>query len=189
MSRIFGIFNEEIIRIWCDNNKSPFQNIGRPTIYDQDGKYYTLDFLLKDEKGHLFVTEMKCEIEYKKYKCLTLQGCDQLKRPTKKRAFQLPFFEIAQDREKYEIKCNGELVRVNGSSLVWGRTSLQGINDIKESFLVSHVLSTESIVADLIEWGDHNYLEFIGQHETWSSSLFSGLIGKGLPNKQSQSDA
>jgi len=73
LSRVFGIFSERIVEIWCQNPKAPFSNIGRPTIYyDEEGNYCTLDFLLKDEKGELFVTEMKCEIEYQRYKFFTL---------------------------------------------------------------------------------------------------------------------
>ena len=118
--------NEEIIKIWCENSKSPFSNVGRPTIYDKDGRYYTLDFLLKDEKGNLFVTEMKCEIEYQKYKNLTLSNSKQLNHHRTKRAFQL-FLENAVSPNKHSVKVKGEPFRVSGSALVWGRTSSEGM--------------------------------------------------------------
>lgn len=175
LSRVFGIFNEEIIRIWCENDKSPLQDMGRPTIYDKDGKQYTLDFLFKDEENRLFVAEMKCEIEYQKYKFLTLQDQNQLKHHQNKRAFQL-FLEIAEDPNRYDIKCNKELIKVNGTALIWGRTSTEGIHNIRNSFAISHIFSAESIIADLMRWNDQNYLDFIRQYDTWSSSLFSGLL-------------
>ncbi|WP_105174286.1 hypothetical protein [Pseudoalteromonas sp. T1lg122] len=177
LSRVFGIFNEEIFRIWCNNERSPFVDLGRPTIYDKDGRHYTLDFLLEDEKGRKFITEMKCEIEYQKYKFLTLYHRDQLKHHRNKRAFQL-LLEVAQEPEGYEVSCNKEAVQIAGSSLVWGRTTQQGIKDVKGAFQLSHVLSTESVVADLVKWGDQNYLELIGLYEYWSSSLFHGLTGR-----------
>ena len=149
LSRIFGIFNEEIIRIWCENKKSPFIDAGRPTLYDSDGRHYTLDFLLKDQEGALFVTEMKCEIEYQKYKNLTLSDSKQFKHHRKKRAFQL-FLENAVSPNKYSVKVKGEAVEVNGSALVWGRTSREGIANIKNKFSISHVISTEKVVEDLL---------------------------------------
>jgi len=174
LSRIFGIFNEEIIRIWCENSSSPFIDLGRPTVYDNDGKHYTLDFLLQDEYGNTFLTEMKCEIEYQKYKYLTLSKVGQLKHHTSKRAFQL-FLEIASNPSLYKIKCNSEIIKVSGSALVWGRVSDEGNKAISHEFSLSHVLSTESVVHDLVKWQDSNYLDLIEKHELWCQQLFSGL--------------
>ena len=33
ISRIFGIFNEEIVRIWCGNPNSSYEDLGRPSLY------------------------------------------------------------------------------------------------------------------------------------------------------------
>lgn len=45
LSRVFGIFNEEIIRIWARDDKSPYDSHERtPTLYDGN-RNYTLDFL------------------------------------------------------------------------------------------------------------------------------------------------
>lgn len=177
LSRVFGIFNEEIIRIWCKNSASPFKDLGRPTIYDSDGRHYTLDFLLQDKEKNTYITEMKCEIEYQKYKYLILNEITQLKHHQKKRAFQL-LLKIAKSPNSFDIKCKGATVEVNGSALIWGKTSEKGIMKTIEEFSFSHILSTESIINDLINWEDKNYHDFIGQYYDWSTSLFSGLLAK-----------
>ena len=44
LSRVFGIFSDRIVEIWCQNPKAPFSNIGRPTIfYDEEGKAYEIN--------------------------------------------------------------------------------------------------------------------------------------------------
>lgn len=177
LSRVFGIFSEKIVRIWCRNQNSPFEDLGRPTIYDENGKHYTLDFLLKDSESNVYLTEMKCEIEYQKYKNLTLGDPKQLKGHQKKRAFQL-FLEAASQPETYEVKCGGEKVAVQGSALIWGRTSDENLQTIKSEFSLAHILSTEQIVSDLIIWEDEAYESFISQYEDWSEQLFRGLLGK-----------
>ena len=176
LSRIFGIFNEEIIRIWCENKKSPFTNIGRPTIYDSNGKYFTLDFLLKDTENRLFVTEMKCEIEYQKYKYLTLNESKQLRHHCSKRAFEL-FLELSHTPKKYDVKCNNKNQNIAGTALVWGRTSTSGEVKIKQKFKINHVISTEKVVADLIEWEDEEFKIFINSYKGWANQLFDGLLG------------
>lgn len=176
LSRIFGIFNEEIIRIWCANNNSPFIDLGRPTIYDDNGKRYTLDFLLKDSDGKIFLTEMKCEIEYQKYKYFTLSKKDQLKHHRVKPAFEL-FLKIATKPDSFEIKCNLKKIKVSGSALIWGRVSRKDEQAIIDEYSLSHIISTESVISDLVKWQDQNYFDLIRKYELWCQQLFSGLKG------------
>lgn len=176
LSRIFGIFNEEIIRIWCENDKSPFTNIGRPTIYDYNGKHFTLDFLLKDSENRLFVAEMKCEIEYQKYKYLTLNEAKQLKHHCSKRAFEL-FLELSHTPKKFDVKCNHQNQDIAGTVLIWGRTSNVGEIEVKQKFNINHVISTEKVIADLIEWEDSEFKILINSYKNWANQLFDGLLG------------
>src|SRR6266496_4310513 len=90
LSRLFGIFSEDIVRIWCNDPRSPYENIGRPTIKPAvGGKGYTLDFALRREQtGAIFISEMKCELEYEGYKYLVLASPSQLKHH-KGAAFQI----------------------------------------------------------------------------------------------------
>ncbi|MDH5630791.1 MAG: hypothetical protein OEY96_11630 [Gammaproteobacteria bacterium] len=181
LSRVFGIFNEEIIRIWCKNERSSYVNLGRPTVYDVDGKNFTLDFLLKDKDGNLFLSEMKCEIEYQKYKYLVLEDPKQLEHHRKKRAFQI-FIEMASNPNKHLVKCNSEEVHVSGAILIWGKVSDGGRKLVEENFKLSGVISTESVIKDLIEWKDESYLDFISEYNSWCNELFSSLKGDDKPN-------
>lgn len=174
LSRIFGIFNEEIIRIWCRNEKSPFEDLGRPTVYDSTGKGHTLDFLLKDKRGQIFVSEMKCEIEYQKYKYLTLTDPKQIARHTKKEAFQ-KFLTVAAAPEKIVVKCSGQEIQPDGAALVWGRVNDDVVTDLLAQFSLSHIISTERVVNDLKAWGDVEYLEMVNEYKVWSDQLFTYL--------------
>jgi len=45
LSRLLGIFSEEIVRLWCDDLRAPYKNLGRPTIKDAtSSRGTTLDF-------------------------------------------------------------------------------------------------------------------------------------------------
>jgi hypothetical protein len=180
LSRVFGIFSEEIIRIWCKNEKSAFVDCGRPLLHDTDGKNYALDFLLKDKEGLNFIAEMKCEIEYQKYKYLTLNSAEQLKHHNK-RAFQM-LTEIAQSPSKYRVTRNGEPIVVSGACLVWGDATDDGIAKVRQHFGFSHIISVESIINDLISWQDTNYAEFIANYRRWNEELFNGLLGAASSN-------
>lgn len=179
LSRVFGIFSEEIIRIWCASEKSPFVDLGRPTIYDSDGKGYTLDFLLEDKNGRVFVTEMKCEIEYQKYKYLCLGSSSQLEHHCGKRAFTL-FLELSSEPQKYQVKCkpNHTTPKVAGTALVWGKVSDEGRSVVQKQHHISYVISLESVINDLQNWGDDEYLNFIQEYRGWSEELYGGLLGK-----------
>ncbi len=174
LSRVFGIFNEEIIRIWCRNSKSPFEDLGRPTVYDVSGKGHTLDFLLRDQTGQIFVSEMKCEIEYQKYKYLTLANPKQIERHTKKEAFQ-KFVTVAAEPDKLTVKCGGQIVQPNGAALIWGRVDDDIVADLLERFSLSHIISTERVVNDLKSWGDVEYFEMVNDYKVWSDQLFTYL--------------
>jgi len=126
LSRIFGIFSEEIVNIWCSNDNAPYKNIGRPTIYTKEPKkgHYTLDFTFKDKDNKKFIVEMKSEIQYENYKYMILQSdtaTNYLKHHQKKTAFQL-FLNLKNNRisvKKEEINN----LKSDGSILVWGSLS------------------------------------------------------------------
>jgi hypothetical protein len=177
LSRVFGIFNEEIVRIWCSNKNSPFIDLGRPTVYDPGGNRYTLDFLLENEKGEKFVGEMKCEIEYQKYRYFTLGSVKQLEHHRTKRAFQM-WLDIASGPDLYTVRCSREDVKVAGSALIWGRVTAEGAESVRETYGISHVISAEAIIADLIAWRDESYLKLVDNHSNWTQQLYSGLKGE-----------
>lgn len=174
LSRLFGIFNEKIVRIWCNNSRSPFEDLGRPTIYTQDKRYFTLDFLLKDQSDRTFITEMKCEIEYQKYKYFTLTEAKQVERHKKKRAFEL-LLHLANNPSQYRIGQAGNDVTITGTALVWGKVLPPAVKEIKECFGFDHVLSLENMISDLIGWEDRAYKGLITEYSCWCNELFLGL--------------
>jgi hypothetical protein len=175
LSRVFGIFNEEIIRIWARDSRSPYNiHEHRPTLYENK-KRYTLDFLL-EKNGDLFVSEMKCEIQYQNYRYWRLNSTRQLEHHRKKRAFEL-FLNISQDPSSVLVKA-GEAVKIKGTVLVWGAATDQGVAEVTREFGISDVLTVESCIKDLSTWGNQEYESFLCAREQWLASLFTRLRGK-----------
>lgn len=176
LSRILGIFNEEIVRIWCRSEISPFEDIGRPTIYEleETGRGSTLDFTFQDKKTKKkYVSEMKCEIQFENFKYLELHSVDQLKHHNKT-AFQR-FIGIANEPKKYSVKVQGKEINVNGSILVWGKTKPESIQEICDSTNLTDILSLENIINDLIKIKDNNYFDLLRQKQEWIDYLFNRL--------------
>jgi hypothetical protein len=63
LSRLFGLFSEEVVRIWCAQPAARYEDLGRPTLTEQGkSRGYTLDFLLRErDSGSLFVAELKAK--------------------------------------------------------------------------------------------------------------------------------
>ena len=36
LSRVFGVFSEELVRIWANDSRAPYANLGRPTLRQSD---------------------------------------------------------------------------------------------------------------------------------------------------------
>ena len=174
LSRIFGIFSEEIIRIWARDKRSLYSiHDRRPTLYKENSKY-TLDFLL-EKNGEIFVSEMKCEIQYQNYKYWRLVDTQQLQHHLKKRAFNL-FLSLSRDPKSVIVKA-GSRIEIAGTVLVWGAATPKGIEAVKRQFGISDVLTVESCIRDLVNWSNQEYSEFLRMRERWLSSLFANLRG------------
>ena len=76
LSRLFGLFNEDVVRHWCALPETPYSDLGRPTLkLPGEARGYTLDFTLQHKgTGQVFVSEMKCWLEYEGYRYLRLPG-------------------------------------------------------------------------------------------------------------------
>jgi len=172
LSRFFGIFNEEIIRIWARDEKSPYNiHERRPTLYE-GSRSYTLDFLL-EKNGEFFVSEMKCEIQYQNYKYWRLTNPKQLEHHLSKRAFEL-FIQLSRDPHSVPVRA-GDLIEVKGTVLVWGAATPAGIVATQDHFGISDVLTVESCVQNLLQWNNPEYQELLHKREEWLLSLFNGL--------------
>lgn len=200
LSRLFGIFSEEIVKIWCENNKSPYENIGRPTLITSDGNYYVLDFTFVDKENNKFIVEMKSEIQYENYKYMVLdpdKNVDYLSHHLKKRAFKL-FANKSWVMLKIKGKEIGDEEKF-GTILIWGSLEerfsitssmpsseeqefLNNMNSkwkdmYKEFNNVDRILSVEQMINDLVEWKDENYLDFVKKYQDHSNELFNNLKG------------
>src|SRR5260370_14915232 len=126
ISRLFGIFNETIVRIWCRQPQAAFEDLGRPTLKKQNGgKALTLDFTLRSSKDNrLFIAEMKCDLEYENYRYLRLTSAQQLDHHTKP-AFRW-FLSFAKNPSLFSVKCDKKVIAPQGAILVWGCLTEQG---------------------------------------------------------------
>ena len=175
LSRLFGIFNEDIVRTWCNDPRSPYENVGRPTIKPATvRKGHTLDFALRERQTEsIFVSEMKCELEYDQYKYLVLTSPDQLEHH-KGAAFQV-FLDIARNHHIYPITIDAKTAEVNGAILVWGHCTEEGRARVCKHYGFHTVLSLQDIINDLQAWKNEEYVKFLDQRQEWCKELFENL--------------
>ena len=157
LARVFGIFSENIVRLWSASAGAPYEDLGRPTVrFDDDDEATrppTLDFTLRDKASKkTYVAEMKCEIEYKNFRYFVLTSPDQLKPKMTKPAFK-SFLRAACEPSAARVTVPRRSVRlpvaVDGAILVWGAATPMGCADVREKFKLADVLTVESMVDDL----------------------------------------
>lgn len=176
LSRLFGLFNEEIVRHWCRCLATPFEDLGRPTLRATgEARGHTLDFTLQHrETGKVFVAEMKCELEFENYRYLQLSGAWQLQRH-RNTAFQ-KFLHLAKNAEAFVVRVDGREVPVDGAILIWGAVTPEGRSAVMAEYGFAHILSVEEMLNDLRRWKTSEWIERIGQLKHWSNELFDYLI-------------
>lgn len=179
LSRVFGIFSEEIVRIWASDERSPYDDLGRPTIKSKDsGKGYTLDFAPRSRvTGHIYVTEMKCEIEYQNFRYFFLEGAEKIVHH-KKPAFK-EFLDSARCVPSQVISVNGEIVKTHGAILIWGATTPHGKKAVINATGMHDVLSVAEICHQLATWGNTQYVDLLAKRNTWCSEMLSELTFSG----------
>ncbi len=176
-SRLFGIFNEEIVRCWGKAPQAPYEEVGRPTIKPIGAdRGSTLDFTFRSKKdGRFYVAEMKCELEYENYRYLTLESPAQLDHHIKdKEAFRV-FLDVVHNKDHYMFLVKRRTQIISGSILVWGRYTEQGRVRVVSQYGLADVLSLEVIIHDLLAWQNQDYINLIRKYELWCGDLFAGL--------------
>jgi hypothetical protein len=176
LSRVFGIFNEEIIRVWCKSSNSQYIDIGRPTIklIGESSFGSTLDFTLQDKHTKQnYISELKCEIQFENFKYLELTSVSQFKHHNKT-AFQR-FLGAATQPSKYEVKVKGKEISVEGAILIWGKTNPISVKSIYETTGLKEILSLENIINDLIQSKNEEYFKLLNQKQEWINHLINGL--------------
>lgn len=176
LSRIFGIFSEEIVRIWCRDDRSPYENLGRPTL-EYDGRRYTLDYLFRSRAtGKIYVVEQKCEIEFENYRYLILSNVGQLVHH-KKPAFSA-FMASAHELTRPPTYNRGEPVETDGAILVWGAIDRTTRCAIQDATGLADIISMSDIIRDVRAWRHPDYLQLVEDRRQWSADLFSYLCAE-----------
>lgn len=126
LSRVFGIFSEEIVRIWAADPRAPFEGMGRPTLrVAGDSKGSTLDFTFRSRHtGLAYPAELKCEIEYQRYRYFVLTDIGQLKHRIKP-AFDALLVAAAKNPGVRTCVQQHE-ISIDGAILVWGAATPEG---------------------------------------------------------------
>jgi hypothetical protein len=180
LARVVGLFNEEPIRIWCREPDSPYEDLGRPTVFEigKPGRGHTLDFTLRSRRdGRVFVAEMKCEITYENYRSMTLTTRAQLDRHARDSAAFSKFLAVAQDPNAFRVTVGGRPINVDGVILIWGACTQDGRKDVVENTDIAKVLSLEEIIETLVKREDPAYLGLVQKRMAWCKELFAFLSG------------
>ncbi len=177
LARVFGIFSEELVRIWAADPRAPYEDLGRPTLRLADGQPgSTLDFTLRSrDTGKVYVAEMKCEIEYQNYKYLVLTEPEQLMHHAKP-AFAAFLAAAAKSRE-VRAYVGKKLVPIDGAILVWGAATPEGRTLVTARHGFAAVLTLAEIVNDLQSWASKPYRELLTELRQWSDELYESLLG------------
>lgn len=176
LSRVFGIFSEEIVRLWAGDERAPYKNLpGRPTLRrPHDNRGHTLDFLLEDRfTGKKYVTEMKCEIEYQEFRYFVLHNVAQLSHH-RKDAFK-EFLASAKPHSDQRVTTQGSEIQTDGAILIWGSVTAEGRQAVKNHYALHEVLSVAEICGDLSTWQHEGYLRLLSERKMWSNQLYEGL--------------
>ncbi len=186
-SRLFGLFSEEIVRAWGRNERAPYREIGRPTLW-AGSSFATLDFTLaRHADGQLFVAEQKAELAWAGYSQLRLVNAAQIARHRGKRAFDW-FLETATEPDRYVVKVEGRPVKVAGAILVWGATTGQGQEEAKSAFGFADVLALEAMLDDLRRWNDDAWRRRVEELRAWTNGLFDALFEESTRDERVVSD-
>jgi len=176
LSRLFAFFSEEIVRHWARCERSPYRDLGRPVVWDGNGsKYHVLDLRLERvSDGARFVTELKCEIEFERYRYLTLTDPGQLQHHTRNAAFQ-KLLRAASDPGAQRVTIQGREIEVHGAVLVWGVVTDEGQTSVRDEYGFVDVLSVEQMLKDLGEWQPQEWADWVGLRRQWADELFEWL--------------
>ncbi len=175
LSRLFAFFSEEVVRHWAADGRAPYRDLGRPTVWDEAGKYHTLDFTLERRSdGARFIGELKCEIQFENYKYMTLAGPDQVVHHDGGAAFER-LTRMAREPRSHRVTINGKEQPVNGAILLWGVVTPEGRRSVMDHYGFADVLAIEDILIDLAAWKPAAWAEWVGRRRRWTDELFGWM--------------
>jgi hypothetical protein len=176
LSRLFGLFSEDVVRFWCRNERAAYRDLGRPTLW-KDGQFATLDFTLESRADGLrYAAELKAEMAFEGYRYLRLIDAGQLAHHSTKRAFAW-LLDLAAKRSSFKVRVAARPVAIAGAILVWGASSPQGRAHVISEHGFADVLSLESMLDDLHEWADVAWQQRVSELRAWSDGMWDVLGG------------
>lgn len=175
LARVFGFFSEEIVRIWSADDRAAYFDLGRPTLKrPNEARGYTLDFTLQSRTTkQVYISELKCELEYENYRYLTLTSAAQLAHH-QGQAFQR-LLSAAHQSTDLTAAISGKPIGYQGAILVWGSVTPQGRDAVKAAYGFADILSIENMISQLRAWNNPHYEAFLSEREAWMFELFQGL--------------
>ncbi|MTH66747.1 hypothetical protein [Paracoccus shanxieyensis] len=123
----------------------------------------------------MFVSEMKCEIEFQNFKFFTLDGIAHLDHHTKPAFFELLKCTKPEPEDYCVVK--GNKLRYDGAVLIWGTVDPDARQTVMLEKGFHDILGIDDICRDLAEWSCPKYQAFLDQRRAWCDQLFNGLSG------------
>lgn len=175
LSRVFGIFSEEIVRLWASHPRCTYEDLGRPTLWkDEAPERSTLDFCFREkESGRVFAVELKCEIEFQGYRYLVLSDVKHLAHHAKP-AFRV-LLDAAARHPGVRAAIKGRPIPLDGAILIWGAATPEGRQQVIADKGFAAVLTMSDIVEDLHHWRCAAYAELLAQRRAWANEMFAAL--------------
>jgi len=175
-ARLFGLFSELIVRTWAADDRSPYNDLRRPTVsLPGEARGKTLDFTLQAKDGRLFVSELKGELALDNNAYLRLSGPRQLGHLMGSRAF-VRFLDLARSPQAFRVRVGGKERAAAGAILIWGAVAAGGREAVMSEFPFAAVLSLEEMLADLRTWKSKEWLDQVAKLRHWSDGLFDALL-------------
>ena len=177
LSRLFGIFSEEVVREWCRLPDSPYDDIGRPHLTRAGERYgHTLDFTLRDRTtGELFVAELKCELQFEGYRYLRLTTAQQVQHHANGAAFA-KLLAIAKDPTSVDVRVGGRAADIAGAVLVWGSVAPEGRSAALNKYGFRDVLALEEMLPALHQARPATWAARVEALRDWSGELWDMML-------------
>lgn len=141
----------------------------------------TLDFtLINRNSEQLFVSELKCWVQYEDYAFLKLKNTAQIERIKKETKAFKRFVQLAKEPNALKVDLlkgsRREEIKIHGSILIWGSVSPEGYDAVKKEYGFAEVLSVESMLNDLRTWRPAEWAAQVQLLRKWCNELFDFLV-------------
>ena len=186
LSRILGVFSENIVDFWLENEKCPYRSLGRPSLYSVDNKKLaTLDFTFQNKSDNKnYIVEQKCFFGFKNGKLCSMSTYEifikEFEKWSTAKANSTPAWKYFSNfsKERYDVKVKTKKIETEGTILLWASCEKEGAEKFQEELGISKIIGVDSIISDLKQWEDNNYSKFIDTRKNWIIELLDNLYVK-----------